>query len=407
VKLDPEALGRRFGDIRVAWLLAGWLAVTLGIALNRGVALLWGMAWLLAAALVVAALLPFVQLRGVSVRRILPATATAGEPVEIGYELDSGALPRYGLELHDRLGDDAEPVLAAFVARTRGHDVLRLRWIPSVRGMRVLDAMVLQSRFPLGVAVRRRTLACERREIMVYPQAVALRRLPVGEGSDSAVEHDAARDRRGRDEYVGSRPYLPGDEPRTVHWRSTARSGALVVREFDRTAQRQLWILLELANSEHRGAGRHGTFEMMFRIAHSALLRAHGEGIATGLVCRTRGRVDVVHAARDRVTLARIRDALALVEGDDGAPLGTWLARERQRLPRGGTWLMFAGDDASRRAVNTCCRAHAGVPLVVQFDRASFGARVHDTARAAQGARFTERGWVAPAWRGMDLTELF
>lgn len=407
MKLDPEALGRRLGDLRVAWLLAAWLAVTVLIALNRGVALLWGMAWLLAAALIVAWAFPHFQLRGVTVRRRLPAVATAGEAIEIRYELDTGWLPRYGLELRDRLGDDTEHVLAAFVERARGRDALRLRWAPPVRGRRVFDAVVLESRFPLGVAASRRTLACERQEIVIYPQAVALRRLPIEQGSDTSVEHDAARERRGRDEYAGSRPYVSGDEPRTVHWRSTARSGALVVREFERTAQRQLWIFLELALGEHRLPGRDGTFEMMFRIAHSALLRAQAEGIATGLVYRTQGRIDVVSAARERATLTRIRDALALVEGDDGAPLGTWLARERQRLPRGGTWLLFAGDDAQRRGVSARCRERGAVPIVVQFDRASFGARAASASRTPGGAHFTERAWVAHAFRGMDLTELF
>ena len=134
IKLDPGTLGRRLGDVRVAWLLAGWLAATVAIALNRGVSLLWGMAWLLAAALLVAWLFPRLQVRGVTVRRVLPAVATAGEAVEIRYELDSGTWLRYGLELHDRLGADSEPVLAAFVERTRGRDVLRLRWAPPVRG---------------------------------------------------------------------------------------------------------------------------------------------------------------------------------------------------------------------------------------------------------------------------------
>jgi uncharacterized protein (DUF58 family) len=365
------------------------------------------MAWLLAAALIVAWLFPHLQVRGVTVRRVLPDVATAGEALEIQYEIDSGWWPRYGLELHDRLGDANDAVLAAFVERTRGRDALRLQWVPPVRGRRVFESIVLESRFPLGVAASRRTLACARQQVLVYPQAVNLRRLPVEHGSQTNVEHDAARERHGRDEYVGTRPYQPGDEARSVHWRGTARSNALVVREFDRTAERQLWIFLELALGEHRLPGRDGTFEMMFRIAHSALKRAQVEGVACGLVYRTRGHVDVIHAARDRATVARIREAFALVDGDDAAPLGVWLARERQRLPRGGTWLLFAGDDTQRRALTARCRERGAVPLIVQFDRAGFSARDAQPTLAAPGARFTEHAWIAAASRGMDLTELF
>ena len=407
MKLDPDAWGRRLGDIRMVWLLAGWLLVTLAIALNRGISLLWGMAWLLAAALIVAWLFPYLQVRGVSVRRSLPGQATVGEPVELRYELDTGTWPRYGLELHDRLGEDDQALLAAYIERARGRDVLRLSWSPPVRGRRVFEAVVLESRFPLGVCASRHVVACERQEMLVYPQAVALRRLPIEQGSAMLHEHDAARERHGRDEYIGARPYQRGDEPRSVHWRGTARSNALVVREFDRTAQRQLWILLELALGEHCLPGRHGTFEMMFRIAHSALQRAQRDGVACGLAYRARGHVETIHAARDRATALRIREALALVDGEAGAPLGVWLQRERQRLPRGGTWLMFAADEAQRRALTAQARACGAVPLVVQFDRASFAAPAEQRGSQQTGVRFVEQAWVAPAFRDMDLTELF
>ena len=410
MNLDPAALGRRLGDVRPWWLLGAWLLATLAIAMNRGVSLLWGMAWLLVAALTVAWLLPRVQLRGIAARRSVPPEAIAGEPVEIRYALDSGYWPRYGLELVDRLGETSEPVLAAFVPRIRGQEDLRLSWTPSVRGRRAFDAIALRTGFPFGVAFRQRTIPAPSQETIVYPGAVALRRLPLEGGSDAQVEHTEARTRGGRDDYLGSRPYRPGDEPRSVHWRATARSNELVVREYDRTLERQLWIFLELALGEHRLAGRDGTFEMMFRIAHSALLRAQADGVATGLVYREHGRLAQVPAALDRGSFTRIRDALALVDGDAGLPLADWMARERQHLPRGGTWLMFAGDAASRRTLAERCRACQAVPLVVEFERDTFRAGGHTAPTAtgpARGARYADGAWVAPAHRGMDLSGLF
>jgi uncharacterized protein (DUF58 family) len=213
--------------------------------------------------------------------------------------------------------------------------------------------------------------------------------------------------RGGRDDYLGSRPYRPGDEPRTVNWRGTARGNELIVREYDRSLERQLWIFLELALDVHHLPGRDGTFEVMFRVAHSALLRAQADGVATGLICRDRGHLVVVPPGFDRATVSHIRDALALVEGDRGLPLSDWMARERQHLPRGGTWLLFAGDVAQRRALTARCRERGAVPLVVQFERDSFHADVDTTARSAPGAHFVDGAWVAPAYRGMDLRGLF
>jgi hypothetical protein len=43
----------------------------------------------------------------------------------------------------------------------------------------------------------------------------------------------------------------------------------------------------------------------------------------------------------------------------------------------------------------------------VQFDRATFGKHAAVEPRASHGARFADDAWLAPAWRGMDLTQLF
>ena len=75
MKIDPEALGRRFGEVRMSWLLGGWLLLVAAIALNRGVALLWGMVWLLAAAWACSA---FVDVRLGATGHVILVTAVFG-----------------------------------------------------------------------------------------------------------------------------------------------------------------------------------------------------------------------------------------------------------------------------------------------------------------------------------------
>lgn len=48
----------------------------------------------------------------------------------------------------------------------------------------------------------------------------------------------------------GARPYLPGDPPGRVHWRLSARTGQLTVRELDRTAASSVTVFLDLGGSE-------------------------------------------------------------------------------------------------------------------------------------------------------------
>lgn len=48
----------------------------------------------------------------------------------------------------------------------------------------------------------------------------------------------------------GARPYLPGDPPGRVHWRLSARTGELTVRELERTAASSVTVYLDLHGSE-------------------------------------------------------------------------------------------------------------------------------------------------------------
>ncbi|WP_424951224.1 DUF58 domain-containing protein [Deinococcus sp.] len=48
----------------------------------------------------------------------------------------------------------------------------------------------------------------------------------------------------------GARPYVPGDPPGRVHWRLSARTGELTVRELERTASSSLHLHLDTAGSE-------------------------------------------------------------------------------------------------------------------------------------------------------------
>ncbi|WP_407540691.1 DUF58 domain-containing protein [Deinococcus radiomollis] len=48
----------------------------------------------------------------------------------------------------------------------------------------------------------------------------------------------------------GARPYVPGDPPGRIHWRLTARTGELTVRELERTASSSLHLHLDTSGSE-------------------------------------------------------------------------------------------------------------------------------------------------------------
>ena len=51
--------------------------------------------------------------------------------------------------------------------------------------------------------------------------------------------------RGGSAEFAEYKEYAPGDDPRTIDWRSVARSDRWYVKRFEETTNRRSWLLLD------------------------------------------------------------------------------------------------------------------------------------------------------------------
>ena len=119
------------------------------------------------------------------------------------------------------------------------------------RGRYVQDAFGLSTRFPFSflAKTRRVNLPAENaaegtgRELIVYPSvqptADVLEVLPMITG-----EFEVYLRGRGNDLYR-IREYLPEDSARHVHWKASARTGSLKVREFTREDERKLRFVFD------------------------------------------------------------------------------------------------------------------------------------------------------------------
>jgi uncharacterized protein (DUF58 family) len=369
--------------MRVHWILAAWIGIVAAVALFRSVDLLWSLVILLIFACVAAAVLPQLQLLGVRVRRLqFPVSGVVGKSHRVGYEVEvASRLPRYGLEIHERLGDDGWS-LAAFVPHSQGRQALFFDWTPQRRGCWQLADLRLESRYPLGVARGRRMLDAEAQEIVIYPDCVPLPWLPVHGDARGLAEDTEALQRGGRGEFFALKPYQHGDEARSVHWRASARLGEVVTREHQRQEGRQLWVVLDLAAAAHAGAGPNGTCEQMIRIAHSAIVKAHSDGIPVGLLYRVADAIQRVPASADRSTFQQLRDTLARVQPHAQVPVHGWLPRFHEQLPVGGTWLLFnLAGERQRATLQAAARQRSAIPLVVEFDLPGFTERRETAAQ--------------------------
>ncbi len=134
------------------------------------------------------------------------------------------------------------------------------------RGLHRFSPLRLYSRGPFGLFQTRRTLAVPT-EILIYPAYHPLKRLRVFEKKEFA-ERQALRVGLGS-QVIGTREYRTGDSLRQIHWRSTARTGQLVVKEFSDDEQQAFTVVLDLQADISIGRGKFSTFETAIRLAAS------------------------------------------------------------------------------------------------------------------------------------------
>ncbi len=114
------------------------------------------------------------------------------------------------------------------------------------RGRYHFGPLLVSTRFPLGL-VRHSVTIDNTQTLIVHPRIGNLTH------DWSLVERQVAGGgqavrRRGptEAEYYGMRDWRPGDNRRWIHWRSTARRGSLVVRQFEEHRNRDLALLVDL-----------------------------------------------------------------------------------------------------------------------------------------------------------------
>ncbi|MBB5076747.1 DUF58 domain-containing protein [Nonomuraea endophytica] len=209
-------------------VLAGG-ALALAVGLTGGYTALVGLGG--AAPVLVLAALAIVALPD----RLEVTRATTGDHVAAGTDLvcvitvgNAGRRPLGWTGVADRA--DGKEMGSVIAPPVRGGSVTVEYSVPAPRrGLLMLGPLRLERRDPLGLVVRRRTITGPA-PIWVHPRVHPLRSLPVGALSDEDGDL-GRRAPHGTGTFAGLREYRPGDDPRLIHWRSTARTGSLLVQE--------------------------------------------------------------------------------------------------------------------------------------------------------------------------------
>jgi len=224
---------------REGWIyIAGIVLVSLA-AINTGNNLLFLILACLISSILMSGILSSVTLAGVEMRLNLPEHIFAGQSLRASLELKNEklTLPSFSLRVEGvaKKGQPAAallstPVYFPYIPRKQAVKQSVPLLFPH-RGAYRQEAFRIMTRFPFGFLQKARRLDLLS-EALVYPSVETtpefLELLP---GIQGAIESTAKG--RGQDLYA-LRDYLPTDSVRHVHWKASARSGSLMVREFAR-----------------------------------------------------------------------------------------------------------------------------------------------------------------------------
>ncbi|RME75043.1 MAG: DUF58 domain-containing protein [Planctomycetota bacterium] len=194
------------------------------------------------------------DVKGLRLMRRLPAAVFAGEPAELEIVVHNPRrlVPAWVIEigeLEGPFGPEGEwtPGPRRMLAHLPPGEkaVLTVRHRFARRGAFALSGFELRTRFPFGFFTKyaRASLPAE---LLVLPAIrplaahVWLERLPA-----TGDRQRAGRRQRGGDEFRSLRDYRRGDPPRWIHWRSSARTGALQVREFEPLRTEQAVVVVD------------------------------------------------------------------------------------------------------------------------------------------------------------------
>jgi uncharacterized protein (DUF58 family) len=187
--------------------------------------------------------------------------------------------------------------------------------LPTTRRGRIeVGPLTLERSDPLGLA-RNRLATGATATLWVHPKRHPTRTVVAGRPRHHHVGRTADDSLRGSADLRDVRPYVVGDEVRHLHWKATARTGQLMVRDFVDPDQPRLTVLLDTRTEPLPAA----TFEEAVEVVASILFAASMAGHRCRLL--TSAGVDLA-APGGALASRQFLDELCVVkQSDDRAGL--------------------------------------------------------------------------------------
>ena len=245
------------------------------------------------------------------------------DDVEIELELvREPGVPLPSVVVHERIGRLGEREVELRPDGPGRHEgSYRLDDVP--RGRHRFEPVRLSIADPFGLAEARLTLD-DRQTLVVYPRLVELERFFFDGGAGPEHGRRLLLRRPVGFDLHSVRDYQQGESLRRVHWPSTARRGALMVKELEDSPRDEVAVLLDGDPAGVTGSPPDSSFDVAVRAAGSILRAQVRSGRRCVLLLNNAAR-DIQVISADGPEWHRALELLAAAEPDAQSPAASLL----------------------------------------------------------------------------------
>ncbi|MDP8253691.1 MAG: DUF58 domain-containing protein [Candidatus Kaelpia aquatica] len=223
-------------------------------------------------------LLSFLSLRGIRVMRFAPTHAVRDEDFKVRIKLENRGFSKYLIKLTDSSFTKNIPgVELPIIPSLKSRETLEFDYIIKIkaRGVHNLESVQAESSFPLGLWKRVVNFSY-RSKITIYPEFYEVPQFAVSYRGMRSEFANTSSNRSGMGgNFLQIRKYQYGDSLKNVHWRATARTGKLMIRELEKFTLSNLSIVLDSSSNMVLGLLEESNFEYAIKtvatIANKAL----------------------------------------------------------------------------------------------------------------------------------------
>lgn len=372
------------------WLL---MIVLLLIGLFTGQAVFFNLTYLFFGLMILSLLWSWLAVRGVRMgRRTRTRRSQVGKNfVEQFTTRNTNLLPKLWLEVRDHSslpGYKASHVVPTLMPGKN------YQWQASttclVRGEFQLGPMTVISGDPFGLFLTPRRINASER-IIVYPGVVPISQVKLPIGLVSGGEAQRHMTPNITTNASGVREYVAGDSINRVHWKSTARRGKLIVKEFELDPLVDIWLFVDFSaqslveDSTLERLGGNGTVipksneipksTEEYGVVIAASLATHFIDIerALGFITYVPQR-EAFQPERGHRQLTRILETLAVARSKSPQSLKSMISLESPHIARGSTLVIITASAEPTWIAELQLLARRGIrPMCIYINPSSFG----------------------------------